>query len=75
MANGATARKRFYSVEEVGERWGKERRTIIRAIEAGKLRAVRLANRGAFMIPRGEVERWEHGEPAVPAAPRIGGAA
>ena len=66
MANEATARKRFYSVEEVGGRWGKERRTIIRAIEAGKLHAVRLANRGAYMIPAIEVQRWERGEGIVP---------
>jgi hypothetical protein len=63
MANGATTRKpRFYSPQQLAARWGKERRTIIRAIEAGKLHAVRLANRGAYMIPAREVERMERGE-------------
>ncbi len=63
MANEATAKKpRFYSPQQVAARWGRERRTIIRAIEAGKLSAVRLSNRGAYMIPVGEVERVERGE-------------
>jgi len=62
MGNGATARKpRFYSPQQLAARWGRERRTIIRAIEAGKLRAVRLSNRGSYMIPAGEVERLEQG--------------
>ena len=65
MADGANARKRFYSPEQLAARWGRERRTIIRAIEAGKLRAVRLSNRGAYMIPVGEVKRVERGESAV----------
>jgi len=63
MANEATARKpRFYSPQQLAARWGRERRTIIRAIASGKLRAVRLSNRGAFMIPASEVERVERGE-------------
>jgi len=59
----ASVRKpRFYNPRELGERWGKSRLTIIRAITSGKLHAVRLSNRGTYMIPATEVERIEHGE-------------
>lgn len=64
MANRLTAtRPRFFSPKELGKRWGRNRITIIRAIEAGKLHAVRLSNRGSYMIPVGEVERIERGLP------------
>jgi hypothetical protein len=65
MATKATVtRKPFYSPRQLGDRWGKNRLTIIEAIRNGKLHAVRLSNRGHYMIPRSEVERVERGEVA-----------
>jgi len=63
MATQATITKKpFYSPRQLGERWGKNRLTIIEAIRSGKLHAVRLRARGHYMIPRCEVERVERGE-------------
>jgi hypothetical protein len=63
MATQATATKKpFYSPRQLGKRWGKNRITIIEAIRNGKLHAVRLSNRGHYMIPIVEVERVERGE-------------
>jgi len=57
-----TLKKPFYSTGEVGRRWGKDRLTIITAIRNGKLHAVRLTNRGRYMIPAAEIARLEAGE-------------
>jgi hypothetical protein len=64
MATQATTAKRrpFYSPRQLGERWGKNRLTIIEAIRNGKLHAVRLRARGHYMIPAVEVERIEAGK-------------
>lgn len=58
----ARSKPRFYTPRELGERWGRNRITIVRAIKSGKLRAVRLANHGTYMIPANEVARVERGE-------------
>lgn len=52
----------FRSPRQVAERWGVSRSRVIQALKSGKLRAVRLGNRGHFMIPINEVERVERGE-------------
>ncbi len=57
-----TRRRPFWSPRQVAEHWGVARLTVIRALKSGRLRAVRLGNRGHYMIPVGEVERVERGE-------------
>jgi excisionase family DNA binding protein len=52
----------FWSPRQVADHWGVKRATVIRAVKIGKLRAVRLGNRGHYMIPIAEVERLERGE-------------
>jgi excisionase family DNA binding protein len=54
--------KRFRSPRQVAERWGVSRSRVIQALKSGKLRAVRLGNRGHYMIPVAEVQRVERGE-------------
>jgi hypothetical protein len=72
MATATAAKQRpFYSPRQLGERWGKNRLTIIEAIRSGKLHAVRLRARGHYMIPRNEVERVERGE-VMCAQERVG---
>jgi excisionase family DNA binding protein len=58
----ATKRCRFHTPDEVAERWGVDRQTVIRALKSGKLRAVRLGNRGHYRIPVAEIVRVERGE-------------
>jgi excisionase family DNA binding protein len=58
----AMKRSRFQSPDEVAERWGVDRQTVIRALKSGKLRAVRLGNRGHYRIPVAEIVRVERGE-------------
>jgi excisionase family DNA binding protein len=58
----AKKRSRFRSPDEVAERWGVDRQTVIRALKIGKLRAVRLGNRGHYRIPVVEIQRVERGE-------------
>jgi excisionase family DNA binding protein len=64
MATQATAAKQraVYSPRQLGERWGRDRLTIIEAIRNGKLRAFRLRARGHYLIPASEVARVERGE-------------
>jgi excisionase family DNA binding protein len=54
--------KPFWSPRQVAEHWGVKRATVIRAVKTGKLRAVRLGNRGHYMIPVAEINRVERGE-------------
>jgi len=51
--------KQTYSTKEAADRWGVSRLTVIRALRAGKLRAVRLGPRGHYLIPAREIERIE----------------
>jgi excisionase family DNA binding protein len=77
MPKQATAMKRtrFRSPDEVAKRWGVDRQTVIRALKSGKLRAVRLGNRGHYMIPVAEIVRVERGEILRPCrTSRPGGA-
>lgn len=60
----AMKRNPFRSPRQVAERWGKSRATIIRAIQSGRLHAVRLGNRGHYLIPESEIRRVECGESA-----------
>ncbi|HXH51418.1 MAG TPA: helix-turn-helix domain-containing protein [Terriglobia bacterium] len=47
--------KEFDSLKELSERTGKTYRTLHRAVQAGKIKTIRLG--GSVMVPRREVER------------------
>jgi excisionase family DNA binding protein len=48
---------RFYTVEELAQRWQVNQRTVRREIERGRLRAVRVGN--LLRIPTEVVARYE----------------
>lgn len=47
--------KEFDSLKELAERTGKTYRTLHRAVQAGKIKTVRLG--GSVLVPKREVER------------------
>lgn len=49
----------LFSAAEVAERWGVCRETVVRAIRAGRIRAVRFSRRGHYLIHAKELRRVE----------------
>jgi excisionase family DNA binding protein len=50
--------ERLLTVGDVAEMCQVHRKTVTRAIRAGRLRAVRLGTRGAYRVRQDDVERW-----------------
>jgi len=52
---------RFHETEQLARRWHCSAATIAKAIRQGRLSAVRLSNRGKYLIPTAEILRLEKG--------------
>jgi excisionase family DNA binding protein len=52
-------KKTLFSAAEVAARWGVCRATVVRAIRAGSIQAVRFSRRGHYLIHAKEVNRIE----------------
>src|SRR4051812_29859381 len=66
------------TVGDVAEMCQVHRKTVTRAIRAGRLRAARLGARGAYRLRHDDVERWlteslVQPAPSLPAAPHVAG--
>jgi len=61
-ARKSHARKRpFHDAKQLARRWYCSVPTIEKAIREGRLSAVRLSNRGKYLVPTAEIERIEKG--------------